>query len=191
MRYCSCGHKNSPPCKLYKILLFAVPAILILYFFIQNTSVFYRNDIALPFSLHLNKQQLYLVKGEEYKLFVYRLNKRVSYKTTNFRVAGVNFNGRVIAYRTGKAFIIARVGDKELKCRVYVIDLNKDKLTLDVGASYRLKVKGCFAFTKYKSSYPEVASVSWFGRVKAKKKGRAVITARIKGKLLKCTVTVK
>lgn len=69
-----------------------------------------------------------MVKGEEFRLFVYGINKRVSYHSTNFRVAGVNFNGRVFAYQTGKAYIIAKVDNKELKCRVKVIDLNKKDL---------------------------------------------------------------
>ena len=57
-------------------------------------------------------------------------------------MAGVDFAGRVFAYQTGKAFIIAKVDNKKLKCRVKVIDLNKKKLNLDVGKSFRLRIKG-------------------------------------------------
>lgn len=156
-----------------------------------NSGLFYRKKIILPFSLHLNKQELYLIKGEEYRLFVYGINKWVSYKSTNIRVAGVDFHGRVFAYGTGKAYIIAKVDDKELKCRVKVIDLNKKKLNLKVGNFYTLRIQGPATFARYKSSNQEVASVNLFGKIKAKKPGKATITVNVKGKVLRCLVTVK
>jgi uncharacterized protein YjdB len=139
----------------------------------------------------LNKQDVYLIKGEEFKLSVFAINKRVSYSSTNFRVVGVNFNGRLFAYRTGKAFIIAKVGKKQLKCRVHVIDINKENLTLKVGDSYRLKIRGSNTYTRWKSNDSNVVSVNMFGKVKAKNKGRTVIYAKVKGKVLKCNVNVK
>lgn len=157
----------------------------------RNSGLFYRKTIILPFSLHLNRQELYLVKGEEFRLFVYGINKRVHFYSTNFRVAGVNFNGRVFAYQTGKAFIIAKVGDKKLKCRVKVIDLNKKELNLKTGETFRLKVKGPVFFARYKSSNPEVADVGIFGKIKAKSPGKAKITVYVKDKKLICDVTVR
>lgn len=157
---------------------------------LRNTSIFYRKEITLPFSLHLNKQDLVMVKGEEFRLFVYGINKRVSYSSTNFRVAGVNFNGRVFAYQTGKTYIIARVDGKKLKCRVRVIDLNKSRLQLKTGSTYQLKVKGISSISTWSSSNPSVATVNPFGKITAKKKGRATITVKVKGKVLKCVVNV-
>jgi uncharacterized protein YjdB len=148
------------------------------------------NDLQLPFSVHLNKQDVVLIKGEEFHLFVYGINQRVSYSTSNFRVAGVNFNGRVMAYQTGKAFIIVKVKGKVLKCRVRVIDINKEKLTLKEGKTYRLNVKGIAAFASWSSSNTKVASVSIFGKVKAKAAGDTVITAKVKGKIVKCKLHV-
>jgi uncharacterized protein YjdB len=145
----------------------------------------------MPFSLHLNKQDIYMIKGEETHLSVFGLNKRVSYGSTNFRVVGVNFNGRLFAYRTGKAYIIAKVRGKELKCRVHVIDINKDKLKLKSGNTYRLRIKGTGSAVKWKSSDTNVAIVNWYGKVKAVYPGKAVITAKVKGRILRCTVYVK
>jgi uncharacterized protein YjdB len=130
-------------------------------------------------------------KGEEYRLFVYGINKRVSYSSTNFRVAGVNFNGRVFAYQTGKTFITAKVDGKDLRCRVYVIDMNKDMLNLKVGDSYRLKIKGSNSFVSWKSENKKIATVSMFGKITAKKKGSTVIYANIKGKTLKCILKIE
>ena len=176
--------------KLYKGIIILLILIVIIFSLYRNSGLFYRKKIILPFSLHLNRQELYLVKGEEFRLFVYGINKRVSFYSTNFRVAGVNFNGRVFAYQTGKAFIVAKVDGKKLKCRVKVIDLNRDKISLDVGDSYRLRIKGPAAFAKYKSSNSSVASVNVFGRIKAKQRGKTTITVKVKGKTLKCNVTV-
>lgn len=180
--------RNKSPFKAFIIIIII---LLVLFFLYRNSSLFYRKKIILPFSLHLNRQELYMVKGEEFRLFVYGINKRVSYHSTNFRVAGVNFNGRVFAYQTGKAYIIAKVDNKELKCRVKVIDLNKKRLTLDVSDTYRLRVKGPAILVRYKSSNPSVANVNIFGKIKAKSPGKATITATVRGKILKCKLTVK
>lgn len=131
-----------------------------------------------------------MIKGEEFHLFVYDINKRVSFSSTNFRVAGVNFNGRVFAYNTGKAFIIAKVGKKELRCRVHVVDISSKSIELKAGETYHLKIKGSNAFVSWKSKDKEIATVSMFGKVTAKSCGSTVITAKIKGKTLKCKVVV-
>lgn len=163
---------------------------LIVYIIVENSSIYYRSSLTLPFTLHLNKQDIYMIKGEETHLSVFGLNKRVAYHSTNFRVAGVNFNGRVFAYRTGKAFIIAKVDGKELKCRVHVIDINKESIYLKRGQAEHLKIVGTSSFVSWKCKKTEIASVNLFGRVRAINKGTAVITAKVKGRTLRCTVNV-
>ncbi len=187
----SANNKKNNSNKPYKGFIISIILLLIVFSLYRNSSLFYRKGIILPFSLHLNRQEVYLVKGEEYRVFVYRINKRVSFHSTNFRVAGVNFNGRVYAYQTGKAFIVAKVDGRELKCRVKVIDLNKKRLNLKVGEAQRLGVKGPVFFARYKSSNPKVATVNMLGNVKAKQAGKTTITVKVKGKILKCTVIVK
>lgn len=188
-RYC-CGRKPLI-FQIYQYTIIILAGILILSFLYHKSSLYYRKTITMPFSLHLNKQDIYMIKGEETHLSVFGINKRVSFHSTNFRVAGVNFNGRIFAYRTGEAFIIARVDRKELKCRVHVIDINRKSIELKTGSSYRLKIAGTGAYKRWKSSNSSVASVSMFGRVKAISRGNAVITARVKGRTLKCTVYVR
>lgn len=176
--------------RLYKLIILVMALILIVRFLYMNSSLYFLNWRDLPFSLHFNTDDLYLIKGEEFKLFVYGINQRVSYSSTNFRVAGVNFNGRVYGYNTGKAFIIAKVRGEKIKCRVHVIDINHDSLKLKPGETKKLKVKGTASFVSWKSSNNKVATVSMFGKVRAKKKGTAVIYGRVKGKTLKCTIKV-
>jgi uncharacterized protein YjdB len=141
--------------------------------------------------MHLNENDLYLAKGEEFHLYVFAINKRVSFTSTNFRVAGVNFNGRVFGYQTGKAYIIAKVGNRELKCRVHVIDISKDKIVLQAGETYHLKILGTHSYVNWRSKDKEVATVGSFGKVTAKNKGKTTVYGKVKGKVFKCTVIVE
>lgn len=69
--------------------------------------------------------------------------------------------------------------------------INKKKATLKVGQTLQLKVTGTKGKVKWTSSKKSVAKVSSKGRVKAKKKGSATITAKIGKKKYTCKVTVK
>jgi uncharacterized protein YjdB len=188
-----CNRNNSKPLllKFIKAFIIFVIAVLILNFILQNSIFMYRRTIIMPFSLHLNKSTLVMVKGEEYHLYVVAINKRVSFSSSNFRIAGVNFNGRVFAYNTGTAYIIAKVDGKLLKCKVQVIDINKKSLIMKQTSTYHLKIEGTNSYRKWSSSSPEVATVNAFGKVRAKAKGTAEITAKVKGKTLKCIVKVR
>ncbi len=68
--------------------------------------------------------------------------------------------------------------------------LNKKSLTLKVGESSKLKVKGYKKKIKWSSSKKKVAAVSAKGIVKAKKKGNTKITAKCGKKKLVCKVKV-
>lgn len=71
------------------------------------------------------------------------------------------------------------------------IKLNKSKLNLVVGKTYKLKLSKKKGKIKWTSSKKKVASVNAKGVIKAKKVGKATITAVMKGKKYKCKVTVK
>ena len=80
-----------------------------------------------------------------------------------------------------------------LKCKVKVKNgavLSDDKITLKVGKTSKLKVTGVKGKVTWASSKKKIATVK-NGTVKGVKKGNAVITAKIKGKTLKCKVKVK
>lgn len=70
------------------------------------------------------------------------------------------------------------------------VRLNMTKKTLTVGKTVTLKVKGTRKKVKWSSSNKKVASVSSKGKVKAKKAGKATITAKIGKKKYKCKITV-
>ena len=72
------------------------------------------------------------------------------------------------------------------------VSLSKTKKTIYVGEKYTLKIKGTSKKAKWwKSSNTKVATVNSKGKVTAKKKGTAEITAKIAGKKYKCTIKVK
>ena len=73
--------------------------------------------------------------------------------------------------------------------------LSKTKITMTVGQSKKLKVKGISKKRakriKWKSSSKKVVTVTKTGKIKARKTGKATITAKVGKKKLKCKVTVK
>ncbi|MDE6851145.1 MAG: Ig-like domain-containing protein [Lachnospiraceae bacterium] len=71
------------------------------------------------------------------------------------------------------------------------IKLNKTKLKLTVGSTYKLKINQKKVKVKWTSSKKKVASVNSKGKVKARKVGTTVISAKVKGKKYKCRVTVQ
>ncbi len=85
--------------------------------------------------------------------------------------------------------------ESDAKCTVtlmgnYIPDLSAKKMTLEAGKSKTLKVTGTNQKVTWKSSDNSIASVSRKGVVKAKKTGKAVITAVCGKKKLNCKVTV-
>lgn len=73
--------------------------------------------------------------------------------------------------------------------------LSKTRITMTVGQSKKLKVKGISKKRakriKWKSSKKKVVTVTKTGKIKARKAGTATITAKVGKKKLKCKVTVK
>ena len=69
------------------------------------------------------------------------------------------------------------------------VRLNRTQVQIVRGDTYRLYVKGTTAKVKWYSSNAKIATVS-NGKVTAKKKGPAVIYAKVNGKKYACKVTV-
>lgn len=70
------------------------------------------------------------------------------------------------------------------------VKLNITKATLSVGGSINLKLLNNKKKVTWKSSNKKVASVTKKGKVKAKKKGKASIVARVGKKKYTCKITV-
>ena len=75
--------------------------------------------------------------------------------------------------------------------QAHAASISKKSVTVTKGKTYKLKLKKVTAKkVKWSSSKKSVATVSKSGTVKAKKAGKATITAKYKGKKYKCKVTV-
>lgn len=78
-------------------------------------------------------------------------------------------------------------------CTLYAKDtlnLNYKKMTMYINEKRKLSINSNALLIKWTTSNSKVATVSRYGTVKAKKTGKAVITATIKNKKYKCTVKV-
>ncbi len=71
------------------------------------------------------------------------------------------------------------------------IKINKTSASLTEGKAVQLKIQGTSQKVTWSSDKRSVASVDSKGKVTAKKKGTAVITAKIGSQKYKCKITVK
>lgn len=79
-----------------------------------------------------------------------------------------------------------------IQTQAAALKMNRNSMTMRAGDSKTLKVKTFLkGKIRWSSSNKKVASVSNKGKVKAKKAGTAVITAKIKSQKVQCKVTVK
>ncbi len=127
---------------------------------------------------------------------------KLSYSSSNKKVATVSKSGVITAKASGKAKITIKSGSKKFVVTVTVpkkaptgmqgIPATK---SLKKGKSFAIKAKllpaGAEAKITYKSSNKKVATVNAKGKVTAKKAGTAVITVSAGGIKQTCTVTVK
>lgn len=128
---------------------------------------------------------------------------KVSYTSSNPRIASVDAQGKVKAKKVGRAVITVRTAkgtSANLSIRVKKaptkIMFSARKKTLKAGESSRIKVRfpaksGSCKIT-FTSSRKKVAAVEANGKIRALKKGKTVITARsFNGKKARMVVTVK
>ena len=160
-------------------------------FILPRTSIYYRYVFYEPrIGVYLTERDVVMVSGESFRLGLRTVNKRMTFSSTDFKVAFVNKLGKVTAYQPGLAFIEVKVDGEVLRCRVRVIQLNHTSLSLKVGESKLLNIKGVLLWESYESSNSSVVDVSFRGRVVAKSPGTATITAKAKGRSIECKVTV-
>lgn len=152
-------------------------------------------------------KKLTLGVGETYSV----KTKNCTYLSSNTKIATVSSKGLVKAKKTGSAVVkaIPKTGNKAKVFKITVkkapkkitkVTFNKkavkkNKATLKKGKKGTFKVtlpKGTASQIKYTSSKKKVATISSKGVVKAKKKGKTVITIKtFNKKTKKITLTVK
>ena len=145
-------------------------------------------------------------KGKTYRLKAKRVpsnsEEKLTYKTSNKKIATVSSKGVITAKKVGTAKITVTSGKKKVTVKV-VVPKTKTKtikgvpssLTMRKGKTYTLKAKrspsGSDEKLTYKSSNKSIVTVSSSGKLRAKKKGTATITVTSGTVSVKCKVKVK
>ena len=173
---------------------------LILCFTLQRTLVpgaihnYPNNKIAM---ILLNSYEETLSIGEEYQLFaVLTTSQKVSFKSSNSKVASVNTYGLVTAKRDGKAKITAKIKNAEASCYITVrktdLTLNTTKTSLECNGTCILQADTSTS-TKvtYRSLKKSVADVDENGLITAKKPGEAIIKVTADTTIATCKVIVR
>ena len=128
--------------------------------------------------------------------------QKITYSSSNKRVAVVTSKGVITAKSAGTAKITVKSGSKEYAVKVTVpktkttkITGIKESITVKKGKTYTLKPKltpkASDEKVTYKSSNKKVATVTSSGKIKGIKKGTATIIVKSGSVSVKCKVTVK
>ena len=127
---------------------------------------------------------------------------KITYKSSNKKIATVSSKGVIKGVKAGKAKITVKAGKKSFTCTVTVTGAKTTKIsgvkataTIKKGKTLKLNAKVVPSNSDekliYTSSNKKVATVSSKGVVKGVKKGTAVITVKSGSKKVTCKVTVK
>lgn len=151
----------------------------------------------------LSDKKVTLEKSKSVTLKVNRdpitATEKITWTTSNKKIATVGSNGKVTAKAPGKVIITAKTANgKKATCNVTVVPsvkLKATKATVKVGKTTVIKIKKQEKGDKvkaYKSSNAKIAKVDKKGKVTGKKAGTAVITVTMKsGATATFKVTVK
>lgn len=154
-------------------------------------------------------KSLTLAKGATYKKLASSIavtpvtsKEKVTYSSSNKKVATVSSKGVIKAKKAGTAKITVKSGKKKVVVTVKVTGVKTTKLSgvpaaknVSKGKSFKIKViatpKNTDEKITFKSSNKKVATVTSKGVVKGLKKGTATITVQSGSKKMTCKVTVK
>ena len=154
-------------------------------------------------------KSLTLAKGATYKKLASSITvtpvtskEKVSYSSSNKKVATVSSKGVIKAKKAGTTKITVKSGKKKVVVTVKVTGVKTTKLSgvpatkkIAKGKSFKIKAaatpKNTDEKITFKSSNKKVATVTSKGVVKGLKKGTATITVQSGSKKMTCKVTVK
>ncbi len=144
----------------------------------------------------LNKTKATIYVGKSVQLKIKGTKSKVKWTSNKKSVAKVSSNGKVTGKKAGKAVITAKVGKKKYKCNITVKTNKKDsklsmlkQITINVGEGAKLTVKGTSKKINWSVDNKKIVSVK-DGIIKGLRNGKAVVSAKVDGQVLRCSVTV-
>lgn len=149
-------------------------------------------SLGSPTSINISKTKIYI--ADTSKITVENSKGTTEYKVSNKNIAKVSSKGVVTGLKAGTTKITATNNGvkKTFTVNVKKPKLNITKKTLSKGKTVSLTIKGKVGKASFTSSNKKVATVTGKGKVVAKDKGKAIITALTNGNVkLKCKITVK
>ena len=110
--------------------------------------------------VYLNETDLTLELGHYRTLKVYGSNQKATFKSGNNRAATVSSNGKITARGWGSTTVYTDVGNRTLRTKVTVVQMNKKNVALTPEKTTQLTLWGANDSVKWKSSNKRVATVS-------------------------------
>lgn len=123
-------------------------------------------------------------------------NVSVTYSSSNSRMyVSCSLNNNVLnitSYSKGSTVITITINGKVFKINLKIVQvkLSDNSILLTKGKTKKLTIKGISQKAAWKSSNSKIASIDSKGKIKAKKTGNVIITAKLAGGKLGCVVSV-
>ena len=116
----------------------------------------------------------------------------ITWKSSNEKVAKVSKSGKVTAIAKGTAVISANIDGLIASCKIAVKNpyISSKKITLKVGSSDTLLMKGISSGVTWSSANSSIVIVNNIGKITALKTGTVIVKVKAGGKEYQCTITV-
>ena len=146
---------------------------------------------------YLNKTNVILTKNLTTRLKLYNNSSKITWSSSNKKVATVSSTGLVTGKKAGSVYITAKVGLKKYKCLVRVnnpsIILDKTSVLITERLTNHLTatVKGKSKKVTWSTSNSNIVTVGNNGNIQGQMPGVATVYAKANGVTAKTIVTVK
>ena len=140
----------------------------------------------------LDQTMVTISKGGSIKLKLLGTKEKVTWSSSDVRIATVSSSGTIKGKKKGYAMITAKAGTKSYRCQVRVEEPKLGaKYYVTQGKTKVISLTGTSRKITWTSSNKKIATVSAKGVVSAKKKGTVTITAKLKDKAFKTKIYVE
>lgn len=132
--------------------------------------------------------------GQSYTIKINDYSGKVSWSTSNKKVATVSSKGVVKGVASGSAVITAKLGSGAIftcKIKVTKASISPSKASVFIGSGKQLTLKNAAETVKWSSGNTKIVKVNSKGYITGVAKGTATVYATCGGVKYSCTVTVK